>query len=112
MHARICICRRTVSSGKHTDEANSPDAAPMPRVPAVLGLLTKAEGQFKVELEFCQVGRLLLECYQFWQMTKHSPVCCAAVQARRMSRCTGIDPDRGWAGPDIGVEEILFEQVV
>lgn len=39
VQARICICRRTVSSGKHTEDASSPDAAPRPKVPTELGLL-------------------------------------------------------------------------
>ena len=32
MQARICICRRTVSSGKHTEDASRPEAAPSPRL--------------------------------------------------------------------------------
>ena len=32
MQVRICICRRTVSSGKHTDDASRPEAAPSPKL--------------------------------------------------------------------------------
>lgn len=32
MQVRICICRRTVSSGKHTEDASRPEAAPSPRL--------------------------------------------------------------------------------
>lgn len=32
MQARICICRRTVSRGKQTEDASRPEAAPSPRL--------------------------------------------------------------------------------
>ena len=38
MQVRICICRRTVSSGKHTDDASRPEAAPSPKLCTVLVL--------------------------------------------------------------------------